>query len=219
MKILHDLFRTHADLKAVLGAVSPPDEVGSADGAAPPERPGCLVPAIRASLHAKLERLLRRPIIARIVSPASEPASVEHDDELPALFRVITTIARAAAPAIGGGGRADPWREDPKDGTFSIDVTLDYADRWRGYEKEILEAVTGTVENHITFLTDEQKMLLERSPREFLELVPRPESAELLAFATRMIGGAQHVVELTVAARPESSRAIHHIAVVPNLVP
>ena len=222
MKILHHLFGARYHLTAVPEAALPPEGPGNdTETTEPPDVTGRrgLVPAIRASLHAKLERLLRRPIIARIISPASEPGCVEEDpDNLPAVFRVLTTVARAAAPTVGAGGRANPWREDPKDGSFSVSIALDYADLWRGCEKEILEAVTGLVENHITFLTDDQKLLLERSPREFLALEPRPESAELLAFQTRMIGGGQRVVELTVAAAPDSPRTIHHLAIVPNLV-
>lgn len=219
MKTLYDLFRPHRSVKTVVAATPPREAVENDTPAAEPlQRPASLVPAIRASLHAKLERLLRRPIIARIVSPASEPVSVENDADLPAVFRLIKTVARAVAPAVTVAGRDNPWREDPKDGTVSISIVLDYADLWRGYEKEIFEAVTGMVENHITFLTNDQKLLLERSPREFLALEPRPESAELLSFQTRMIGGAQHVVELTIAAAPESRQTIHHLAIVPNLV-
>lgn len=178
-----------------------------------------LAPAIRASLNAKLERLLRRPIIARVGDPAPEPQESYDEGELPDVFRALLSSVRDAAPATAAGRRADPWREDPKEGTFAVSVVLDYADLWRGCEKEILEAVTGTVENHVTFLTDEQKMLLERSPREFLALEPRPETTELLGFQTQMIGGSQRVVELTVAAAPKSPGSVHHIAIVPNLIP
>lgn len=215
MNILHRLFQGlyHAD---------PPGDAESIDATEHVEewmapRSG-LVPAIRASLNAKLERLLRRPIIARVGDRAPESQESCDDGELPDVFRVLLGSVRGAAPVTGAGRRANPWREDPTDGTFTVSIVLDYADLWRGCEKEILEAVTGTVENHVTFLTYEQKMLLERSPREFLALEPRPETAELLGFQTQMIGGSQRVVELTVAAAPKSPDNIHHLAIVPNLI-
>lgn len=111
--------------------------------------------------------------------------------------------------------RANPWREDPDDGTFTVGITLDYDDLWRGREKE----VSGTIEHDVVYLTAEQKLLLERSPREFLELRPRPESAELVHFRTQIIGGSQRVVELIVAAAPKSPDPIRHLAIAPNLVP
>lgn len=215
MNILHRLFQG-------LYHACPPEDVEGVDATEHVDecmasRSG-LVPAIRASLNAKLERLLRRPIIARIGDPAPDSRESCDDAQLPDVFRVLLGAVRLAAPATGAGRRANPWREDPTDGTFAVSIVLDYADLWRGCEKEILEAVTGTVENHVTFLTDEQKLLLERSPREFLALEPRPETAELLAFQTRMIGGGQRVVELTVAAAPKSPANVHHLAIVPNLI-
>lgn len=216
MNILHRLFQG-------LYHAGPSDDAESVEATEHVEewiapRSG-LVPAIRASLHAKLERLLRRPIIARVGDPKPESPERCDDSELPEVFRVLLSSVRVAAPATGAGRRASPWREDPTDGTVAVSIMLDYADLWRGCEKEILEAVTGTVENYVTFLTDEQKRLLERSPREFLALEPRPETAELLAFQTQMIGGSQRVVELTVAAAPKSPEHIRHLAIVPNLIP
>lgn len=110
------------------------------------------------------------------------------------------------------------WREDPEDGTCSVRISLDYDDLWRGYEREILDTVSSTLEGAITFLTNEQKLLLERSPREFLALSPRPESAELISFETENVGVITRVVELKFAAAPESRTHIHHLAIVPNLV-
>lgn len=140
-----------------------------------------LVAGIRASLNAKLERLLARPLVARIVDPAS-------------------------------------WREDPNDGTCSVRAWIDYDDKWRGREKEVLESVTGTLEGAVTFLTDRQKVILEASPREFLALDPPPESAELVSFKKEHVLGAARVVEFTVAAAPESPKDIQHLAIVPNMV-
>ncbi|MEK6607999.1 MAG: AAA domain-containing protein [Myxococcota bacterium] len=177
-----------------------------------------LAPAIRASLNAKLERLLERPIIGRIVDAAPPEEDDAEDDELPDVFRVLQGAARAFAPTASARRRARAWTEDPDDGTCCVRIWLDYDDLWRGYEKEILETVSGTVESNITFLTDQQRLLLERSPREFLALDPRPESAELVAFETEKVGGSVRVVALKFAAAPESRAHIRHVAVVPNLV-
>lgn len=180
--------------------------------------PRNLVPAIRASLVARLQRLLASPIVARIVRRGSEDeeegSDVEDGDE------------RASPPIFGAFERAleecddvaDDDEGDSEEGSLAIPVSLDYADRWRGYEKEVIEAVRGTVESPIAFLTDEQRMLLERSPAEFLELEPRPQAVELVSFKTENIGGSERVVELTVASRPTSHRHLRHVAVIPNLV-
>jgi hypothetical protein len=168
-----------------------------------------LAPAIRASLEAKLERLLRRPLIARVVWPAREAVAAPAAD-VPDVFRVLQAASRAAAPA-------NPWREEA-DGTFTVRVALDYDDLWRGCEREVLETVSGTVENEVTFLTTELRALLERSPREFLELETRPEAAELVGFTEQEISGGVRVVALTVAAAPESVGHVTHVAIVPNLI-
>lgn len=178
------------------------------------------VEAIRASLGAKLERQLRRPVVATVVrGPVPVPVEDLDDTGLPDLFRELQTAARAAAPAQGTRGRSNPWREDPADGTCTVRVDIDYDDLWRGCEREVLEAVQGTVESHVAFLTEEQKRLLERSPREFLSLNPRPETAELVTFSREIVGGSERVAELVLAEPPKSPDHIRYIAVVPNLVP
>jgi hypothetical protein len=192
------------------------------DGLKVEETPGAttpdqnLAPAIRASLNAKLERLLERPIIARIVDAELEVENTEVDD-MPGVFSALQRAAVALAPAASTARRS-AWRQDPVDGTCSVRIALDYDDHWRGKEKEILDTVANTVEGAITFLTGEQRMLLERSPREFLALDPRPDTAELISFERENIGGSVRVVELKFAAAPESRRHLHHLAIVPNLV-
>ena len=99
-----------------------------------------------------------------------------------------------------------------------VRIEIDYDDLWRGREKEILETVKNTVESPVTFLTNEQKTLLERSPREFLALNPRPESVELVSYRVEEIGGSDRIVELTLAAPPASPGYVRFIAIVPNLV-
>lgn len=118
----------------------------------------------------------------------------------------------------GRSGQIGAWTENPDEGTFSVQIRLDYDDLWRGCEKEILETVRSTIESPVTFLTSEQKALLERSPREFLALNPRPESAELVDFDRELYGGSERVVGLKVAALPASPAHVRFIAIVPNLV-
>ena len=195
----------------------------------PQQRNRGVASAIQVSLRAKLERLLRRPVIARVVAPNAQAyEDDEHEDDqdeleeeadIPEIFSFLSAAASPAYPKAPPSRRERLWREDPSDGTVKVSIEIDYDDLWRGAEKEILEAVVGTIENHVTFLTDAQHKLLTRSPREFLDLQPKPESAELLTYRWELIGGSQRVVELTIAAAPQSSDLIRHIAIVPNLIP
>lgn len=176
-------------------AVSPPVDLSS---------------SIRGSISAKLERLLQRPLIATIPRRRQEPPPPESgNDVLDALLAASLSLVRTPPLA---------WHED-EDGSFVVPVDIDYRDRWRGYESEVREAVSGCVESFVSFLTDEQRLLLERAPREFLDLMPRPETVELLDFDTEFVGGAERVVRLRVASRPESLTDLRHVAVVPNLIP
>ncbi len=174
-----------------------------------------LTPAIRSSLQAKLERLLARPIIAEVVRTTS---TADLPDESPSFFRALSFAARESQPKAGRSGQNGGWTENADEGTFTVRIRLDYDDQWRGCEKEILETVRSTIESPVTFLTNEQKTLLERSPREFLALNPRPESAELVDFDRELYGGSDRVVGLKVAALPDSPAHVRYIAIVPNLV-
>lgn len=175
------------------------------------------VQPIRASLFAKLERLLSRPLIAEL---AVAKAEAEIDDEIfPDFFREIALAAREITSAESASRKESLWQQDPEDGTCTLSVAIDYNDLWRGNEKEVLEAVIGTIEGHVTYLTEAQKCLLERSPREFLQLNPRPESAELVSHRTEMVGGVERVVQLVLAEPPKSPNHIRYVAIVPNLVP
>lgn len=138
---------------------------------------------LRKSLNAKLERLLERPIIAKIVHPDHVEELPPDDGALPDMFLALESAARELSTARPSRPRRDPWTAN-KDGTSTVSIRLDYEDVWRGDEKEILDAVSNTVEGLVTFLTDEQRKLLERSPREFLALHCRPETAELVNFDT-----------------------------------
>lgn len=176
-----------------------------------------LAPAIRSSLRAKLERLLSRPLIAAL--PVATPRSDVHaDDGKTDPFRSLQSAAWDSQPSAGRSGQAAAWIENPEDGTCLVRVEIDYLDLWRGCEKEVLQTVKNSVDSPITFLTEDQKTLLERSPREFLALSPRPESAELVAYRAEPVGGGDRVVELTVATPPASQSHLRYVAVVPNLV-
>lgn len=174
-----------------------------------------LSPAIRSSLQAKLERLLTRPVIAAVPTPS---AGSETQFGGPDIFQALQLEAQDSQPSRGRSGRGGAWTENPDDGTCLVRLEIDYDDLWRGREKEILETVKNTVESPVTFLTNEQKTLLERSPREFLALNPRPESVELVAYRVEEIGGSERIVELTLAAPPASPTNVPFIAIVPNLV-
>lgn len=177
-----------------------------------------LAPSIRASLQAKILRLLDRPLIARLVLPAEQPATtpeVDSDTSLATVFLALERSVRAVEPGMRS---ADPWRKDSNDGTFVARIAIGYDDLWRGCEKEVLDTFGGTIEDNVVFLTDEQRVLLERAPNEFMALETRPECAELVQFETENVGGGVRVVEIRVAAPPESRRTVRHVAIVPNLV-
>lgn len=176
-----------------------------------------LAPAIRSSLRAKLERLLSRPLIAALPVPTPrEDAEAGRGGTDP--FRSLQSAAWDSQPSAGRSGQAAAWFENPDDGTCLVRVEIDYLDLWRGCEKEVLQIVKNSVDSPVTFLTEDQKILLERSPREFLALSPRPESAELVTYRAEPIGGSDRVVELTVATLPASQAHLRYVAIVPNLV-
>ena len=168
-----------------------------------------LVPALRSSLAAKVERLLQRPLITEVGGSSDAPARL--DEGAPEMFQAFSRATASRRP----DGSA--WREDPVEGTWRVEVAIDYDDLWRGSEKEVLDTVRGTLEERVTYLTEAQKELLERSPRELLDL--QLETATLVRFRTERVGGADQVVELTVDAPPEEPKHIRYVAVLPNLVP
>jgi len=137
------------------------------------EPPRELASAIRVSLEVKIERLLGRPLIARIEESRLDDS-----------------------------------------GAWIARIAIDYDERWRGREREVHDLVSRAVEETVTFLTDAQRDLLAKSPRELLEL--RPEgAAELVAFETER--GTQRIIEITLGAAPESPH-VRYLAIVPNLV-
>ena len=194
------------------------DASASEAGATPTPPLRSLGPAIRASLNAKLERLLDRPLIARVIEPPRPVEEAAARSGLPEVFCALQKTALASPPTAGEARHKGAWQLHPEDGTYHVRVAIDYAGLWRGCEKEVVETVNNAVESPVTFLTDEQKLLLERSPREFLALQPRPESAELVSFEKENVGGSVRVVGLRLSAAPESCASVHHLAVVSNLV-
>jgi hypothetical protein len=196
----------------------------------PEAQPRPLLAGLRASLYAKLERTLRRPIIAAVVTrgkldvqPLDDSGEIFGDNDCDGpgldLFRAFADSAAAIAPAHGALRSIRTFQEAPEDGGVRVQIQLDYADRWRGREREVLEAVEGTIEGTVALLTEEQKVLLERSPREFLALMPRPEQAELVSYSKEHLGGAEQVTALILAEGPRGAAAVRYVAIVPNLTP
>ncbi|MBT9560406.1 MAG: AAA family ATPase [Myxococcales bacterium] len=173
-----------------------------------------LAPAIRASLNSKLERLLSRPIIAKI--PRAVALPVGSTPTVPGMFGILRQASLECAPARS---TTSTWSHDEKEGTWTLRIDFDYDDLWRGKEREVLAAVTNCIEEPVTFLTAVQHQILTRSPREFLALMPRPLQLELLDLRKEEIGGSERVTGLVFAERPQNAEPLAHIAIVPNLIP
>jgi DNA polymerase III delta prime subunit len=175
----------------------------------------CLTGDIRASLEAKLERLLARPLIATVLQRDEAEESGDAPSVDP-VFRSLQVFTRNRRPNFQSGGSA--WTENAEDGSCRVEIEIDYLGDWREREKEVLQTVTNARETPVTFLTEEQKVLLERSPREFIGLMPQPETADLNDFETEKYGGAERVTALTLSAPPLGRSAVRYVAIVPNLV-
>jgi DNA polymerase III delta prime subunit len=175
----------------------------------------CLVGDIRASLEAKLERLLARPLIATVLQ---RDGAEESDDDSSAdpVFRSMKRFTRNLRPNFRSGGSA--WTENAEDGSCRVEIEIDYLGDWREREKEVLQTVKNARETPVTFLTEEQKVLLERSPREFIGLMPQPETADLNDWEPGDYGGAEHVKALMLSAPPLNRNSVRYVAIVPNLV-
>lgn len=143
-----------------------------------------LVPAMRASLRAKLERLISRPIIGKI----------------------------ERLPLVSSGGDVDTTER------YRVRIAIDYQNRWRGREKEVITSMRGAIEESVSFLTAEQKSHLERSPLDFLTQRPSPPASELVSFEVEEIRGSEQVIELVLAVGPESTIGLQYVALLPNKV-
>jgi energy-coupling factor transporter ATP-binding protein EcfA2 len=201
-----DLELTHLALE--------PTETEALDLNERPLRPGFL-PALRASLSARLEHVLSRPLVAELTdAPSRVEADAQYHDDLLSLFTCDDDVN---APRLSVRRRR-PWTESG-DGTCRFPVHIDYDDLWRDAAKDVLETVKGTIEGLVVFLTDLQRAMLLNTPHEFLRLNPAPEQCELVGYRTERIGGVERVVELTIAEAPESPLGIRHVAIIPNLIP
>ena len=171
--------------------------------------PSPLTADLRASLQARIERLLQRPLLARLVGGApiapTAPTGLAFFEEIDALH----------SPPSGAAGR---W-VDLGDGSARVDIEIDYHDRWRGLEKDVLDEVEGTREREVVLLTAPQARLLQQSPREFMDEMLTVESIELLDYETQRHGRAEHVVALLLESRPDNPGPLTHAAILPNLVP
>ncbi len=147
----------------------------------PLDAPVLLVPALRASLQAKLQRQLARSLIARIDGPTPDASTTPAPSFLAA---VRATVQRPAQVA-----QRDAWVVPPDGVGCDVAIAIDYEDRWRDEERHVLDVFKSAVEELVVWLTTEQHALLVRSPREFLELTPRPETSELYDYAVRPSGG------------------------------
>lgn len=143
-----------------------------------------LMPILRSSLSAKMERALARPLVASL-APVSDGLS--------------------------------PWRRE-EDESWTVDVLIDYEGRWGDESRDVVERMRGALQREIVLLTESQRELLETSPRDFLNLTPRPESAQLVDFGLKRVGGMQRVVSLRLASLPEDRSGFTSAAIVPNLV-
>lgn len=191
------------------------------------DEPGRLSPHIRRSLEARIERLLRRPVVADMPAPDPEPAGptgAAPSDSCTSIFDAFSRLAAAHAPQPGDRCDTKVWRpvdndEDGGDGV-RVRIGFDYDGADRGREKEIVEALMSVVrdEGEVVLLTGEQARMLRESPRAFVESEARPEAVQLLGFTKDWHGSAERVVELELARGPLNPASIAAIAIMPNLV-
>ena len=179
--------------------------------------------ALRASLLARQERILQRPILGSLPTAARRSRIDELKERLLQARTGPPSAARVGIDALfarAADRSPTPFTQvDPATGEHILPVAFDYDDLWRGAEREVLEGVKGAVEERVSLLTDEQARLLRSSPRELLVLRPPPASALLLGVDSERIGGRDVVVALRLSEIPESTEGLRHVAILPNLIP
>jgi len=159
-----------------------------------------LIPILREGLRLQRRHLVSRPLIGHLV-------------------RGVPTVPEGGFLGRFLGARPkSPWSELP-DGTFLIRVEIDYADLWRGYEKDVMDTVVGTIDERVTALTHDQHKLLLNTPEEFFNLKPAPEQVRLLGCTKEDRGGVTVVTGLIVDKLPRGMKDVVAIGVLPNLVP
>ncbi len=174
-----------------------------------------LIPVIRASLQARMERLLAHPVIARIdngtVNRRPRSGTPTPVDSVMTLFanRYESQESRTSGA----------WQENATDGTATVRVQIDYDGEWSGDAgaHAVLDAVKGALEEQIACLTDSQLALLRRSPRAFLASTNR-ENIDLVEYDDDGVGRYPRVTALRLARLPSAAAAYTHLAIVPNLV-
>jgi hypothetical protein len=171
--------------------------------------------ALRASLLARQERILQRPILGSLPT-ATRRSRLDELREHIAQKRsgFVALFAQAADREVRPFTRVDPETKE-----HILPVAFDYDELWRGAEREVLEAVKGAVEERVSLLTDEQAQLLRTSPRALLDLQPPPASALLMGVNSERIGGRDVVVALRLMELPENTHGLRHVAILPNLIP
>jgi hypothetical protein len=164
-------------------------------------------------LEARIERLLSRPLIAKIpAKPANQPAP--QDLGFDGANDAWQAMARRAEGSLRSRVAHNPSVQQDGDGAWCVPIQIDYQDLWRGKEGEVKRQLEASKENLVVFLTPDQEAMLKRTPREFLALRPRPLAVELLDFTSDHEGRA---VGIIVAAPPEDG--LHgSVAIIPNLV-
>jgi len=183
----------------------------------PPLAPAVnLSEAIRQSLEEKIERALRRPIIAKIHRRSSK--GIASTPPAPsAAFAMLSSFVTGGAAQVSQPA-SQLGTERISDKCYVVEVSIDYEDKWRGAEREVMQNAQGAIENRLAFLTQFQLNLLLNSPREFMKLEPRPLTGELAAFEIENVGGSERVVRLIFEDHPKSETDIQYIALIPNLI-
>jgi hypothetical protein len=174
-----------------------------------------LIPVIRASLQARLERLLAHPVIAKIDNGSSNRM---HRTGAPTPVDSVMDLF-AERYASQESRTSGAWQENATDGTATVRVQIDYDGEWSGDAgaHAVLDIVKGALEEQIACLTDYQLALLRRSPRAFLAS-PNRENIDLVEYDDDRVGRYPRVTALRLARLPSAADAYTHLAIVPNLV-
>jgi len=177
---------------------------------APSPHAAPLARQLREALLAKMEDVYQNPVWCPI--PGCEPAAPAHEPtgDYDDLFSILDEVApEPAAASI----------DVDAEGTARIPLDFDTDDVWRGQEKELLDALNGSIDELVYLLTPAQLRLLQSSPRELLSLHPAPIMGKLAEVETRQHGGRAVPVEAVVVDLPAALDGATHFALVPNLTP
>jgi hypothetical protein len=182
-----------------------------------PSPTSALTVALRSSLQARLERLLQRPLVARLAVSTTPGTRSRAATGLDFFDDMDAVLVAQAAQVEMNVSEVVGWQT--VGGGAKVGVHIDYDDLWRGKERDVLDEVEGTREREVVLLTEEQVVLLQRSPREFLAISTLFESIELQDFEVEWVGKTQRVTALHLAEAPQNPGPLTHAAILPNLVP